>query len=425
MRRAWLVILVVAFDGCSTRVDVGGGSSRAGGAAAPDATIEGDGGAHGSCGPATADGPEGGARCPDGVLQGDFEISSTADAASVCGCTTITGRLTVASTPLGAFSLPLLRTVGSLWVHDNAVLTTFALPALTSIDDDLMIGSRDAEVSAAGRSIVRPATSGNPALTRFLLPRLRSIGQSTTFIAVHVSGNDSLTTIELPSLETTTGTVEVLSHRSLESLSLPALTSIRLASPGVGLVIVSNTALTSVALPLLASVDGMPNGSSVDLVGNSSLATFTLPALASTVGGIAVELDAALVTFSVPQLISAGWSINVTSNPHLTTVTAPLLASAGGLDFRHNTVLTTLSFPALTTLDCDILISENDALATLSLPMLASLGAARPGGDCGVDLEINGNPALPMCQAGAVRDELLAHGYPGRVVITGNLGTCP
>jgi len=57
-------------------------------------------------------------------------------------------------------------------------------------------------------------------------------------------------------------------------------------------------------------------------------------------------------------------------------------------------------------------------LTALSLPALASLG----GG-----LYIFGNPALPTCQAEAIRDHLLAAGFRGDVQISGtdDAGTCP
>jgi hypothetical protein len=109
----------------------------------------------------------------------------------------------------------------------------------------------------------------------------------------------------------------------------------------------------------------------------------------------------ALLDAELPNLTHVDGSFAVWGNGRLTRVNMPRLEEVGGY----------------------LLIEANELLTNVDLPVLAKVNE-RAFMHL-VDFSISGNPLLPMCQAEAVRDRLLAHGFHGSVKLSDNLGTCP
>jgi len=133
-------------------------------------------------------------------------------------------------------------------------------------------------------------------------------------------------------------------------------------------------------------------------------------------GGSAEQLDAIVdCTIITGNLI-------VTGN-QLVSVELPLLTRIDGfLTVWGNPVLTRVTLPMLASVGSRLDVSSNPALTSLDLPALKSVNERA---DPAVyDLIIRDN-ALPICQANAIRDQLLANGFRGTVSISGNGGTCP
>jgi hypothetical protein len=114
-----------------------------------------------------------------------------------------------------------------------------------------------------------------------------------------------------------------------------------------------------------------------------------------------LSVTSKLVSISLPKLVSVEGFLTVWENTNLTRFEAPLLTRTGRF----------------------VDISSNPVLRELSLPKLESANAGTQGENW--DLAIFENPALPACQAEAIRDGLLTHGFTGRVKLADNgSGTC-
>ena len=112
-----------------------------------------------------------------------------------------------------------------------------------------------------------------------------------------------------------------------------------------------------------------------------------------------------------------------TSNTLLDAELLDLTQVDGAFTVWGNGSLTRVNMPRLERVGGYLLIEANDVLAQVDLPVLATVNERAFMHLA--DFSISGNPLLPMCQAQAVRDRLLAHGFRGSVKLSDNLGTCP
>jgi hypothetical protein len=145
------------------------------------------------------------------------------------------------STPAAAKScwsltMPVLIMVGDnfepgddIGVGDNPVLTSFSLPALTTVTGDIRIGPL------------------NDALTSFSIPLLTTV---RAFLVGSI-GNDALTGFSVPLLTTVADDFSVVGNDVLTSFSVPML-----ATVGADFAAAGNLSLTSFSVPMLATVGG-------------------------------------------------------------------------------------------------------------------------------------------------------------------------
>jgi hypothetical protein len=141
------------------------------------------------------------------------------------------------------------------------------------------------------------------------------------------------------------------------------------------------------------------------------------PALA-TIGG---DITIGTAVLSLPALTHCRSILDTTG--YLTNLDLPALTTVTGVGPGHGVIdiryshLTTLSMPSLQQTNGKLNIQRNLSLTSISFPQLVSIGSL---------LRIFRNPALPTCYATNLRDQLLANGWTGDVIISGNgTGTCP
>jgi hypothetical protein len=395
---------------------------------------------------------------------------------------------------LVALRLPTLKTVfgeggmfgggfpgtyyGGLGIASNPVLTSIALPALTSIGM-LAIEDNAAYPQCAAEAILAQLTltpwqstpgnewwasiSGNDT-TATCLPvvctgdvTITSSAEMDAFIArgcTSVTGTLSIKGTDLYSVNltglTSVNSLEVLDNTSLVRVNLSALSSVRAPLGcyrggdmiglvcGGGLSIYGNPSLISVSAPALASAGGLAihhndtltnlnspalvtvssapsyDGPNVFISGCPALTTFSLPAL-TTVGGGGLVLWG-MTTIDLPALTTVPGFLSVGYSPLLTNFSLPSLTAIGGVEVSYNSGLASFSLPALTTVGGDLSIAYNALLTGFDLPGITTI----VGG-----LYVRGNTAYPQCAAEGILAQLTAP--PATVDISGNdtTATCP
>jgi len=101
---------------------------------------------------------------------------------------------------------------------------------------------------------------------------------------------------------------------------------------------------------------------------------------------------------------------------------ARLTVLDGFLTVWSNAKLRRVSFPVLSRVGGYVDVSANEALTSIALPALRSANDRRVNSVW--DVAIKDNAALPLCQAQAVREQLLAHGYRGTISVSPNGSPC-
>ncbi|HRE89565.1 MAG TPA: hypothetical protein PK095_10530 [Myxococcota bacterium] len=276
------------------------------------------------------------------------------------------------------------------------------LPALTTIDGDLVLGtattpaSSDIILSAltrVGGSVRIAHTTGEGAIR---MPRLTEVG-------AHLELSRGALTLDLPVLEHIGADLRITDTR-LFGLALDALRTI-----GGSLVFTDNTLepevtlttprLESIARDLILSgevqlaatrvlsLGGDLRGASlrgqIDLAGLRSIGTIHLiggqldtlniAALRTISGDLTLESIDGLDLLDLPLLETLPGRLRVTELPSLTSIAAPLLTQLAELRLTHNPALTFIGMKRLARISGDLILLANGPL-TFVLDGLTSVG---------------------------------------------------
>ncbi len=188
----------------------------------------GSGGSVGVAGSAASAGGTGGSAGasskPVDACNADHELATASDVDALAKCTAIGGFVNVQGTNLATLVLPILTTIKSLQITDNAALTTISIPRLTTVSGSLNI------------------YNGN-ALTKLELPALTTVGGN-----LDITGNPVLLDFSLPNLQAVNGSLLVNSNDGLRSFDLPMLVMV------FALQAANNHALSSISLAMLTTL---------------------------------------------------------------------------------------------------------------------------------------------------------------------------
>ena len=299
------------------------------------------------------------------------------------------GYFTIQSGDVVAVSAPLLTRTLTLWIannarltsldlsslsrvdsnpfqiYNNAVLTSFALPALETVGGYIYIGDG---------STTDPSPTANPLLKSVLMPRLTTVAGSseindakaleevdlsslTSFgTDVYIISGAHMRRVSMRALVSTSSWVGVYAPAGLDLFEAPALRSIR----SLGL---STLTAGAPMLPLLTQVSGalsigadsdsslsFPAVSRVD--GDLSLRLGRTPAVAfpalTTVGGaVTIDYSDGLTDLAGLAGLTQAASVTVNANARLPRLALPGLTTTGYISVGMNPLLTAIAFPAL------------------------------------------------------------------------------
>jgi hypothetical protein len=279
---------------------------------------------------------------------------------------------------------------GTFEVRQNPVLTSFKAPKLTSL----------ATLSYYDNGETAPAAAS------------LDLGGVTQILgAVLLKGN---TTWRLGSglakLETVGGDFDVFSNPHLDDLDeLGALESV-----GGRLYVVNNAGLVSAdGFTALVTLGGLLQVST-----NDRLTSFKAPKVTSVASLEFRDNGSAAsgpTTLDLRKLVTVNGALTLRNNTHfhLDAGLETLATVTGDFDVYDNPELPALDhLTALTSIGGRAYVFHNEGLANLELPALATLGST---------LTIQTNAVLPTCDATALRDALVGHGWLGTATISGNL----
>jgi hypothetical protein len=382
-------------------------------------------------------------ECSDVLTRPIVTVRTSADVLALSRLRAIHGALSVGhDTALTALELPRLEHVGALDIRYSPTLTRVSLPALVTIDTDLVISgvptlaTIDVPVlDRIGRSV---EIAGNPALTTDVLAGLDAIGGG-----VSLRQNGALTALRLEQ-SARTGVLSVEGNARLERITVrdrgfedrvgaviiaanPALTRVDIDAGIEGVLIHGNDALTSVRLdrrsapgagqtvilesPVLDRVEILGHSDPLHAAGIVSIeGPITLLAVGPGLFCHSLELTGSRLTALDAPTMVATEDVLLENNPVLARAH---VTSASSLRVHDNPALVDLTTDAWALLELELL--RNGALT--------SLRGLDPVERVGSSVTIIDNPTLPTCAV----DALLARVDPARETVSGNddAGVCP
>jgi hypothetical protein len=218
--------------------------------------------------------------CPHGKLDGSYAIMSSGDAAAIAACTEISKDLTVSGNKLSKLSLPKLKAIGgALNVTDATALTRFDFSSLTTVAKELLI---DANPVLSTFSV--PVLDNCETLLVTNNPKLKDFDLAKLTRASHVGaqGDDALTKFELPKVKSI-GTFVVNQNAKLTTIRFESLMSIE----ADGFIIQKNPVLATLDMPMLKTLVG-----DLLIMDNPMLPSCQIAALAAQVEGPPVPVGA-------------------------------------------------------------------------------------------------------------------------------------
>jgi hypothetical protein len=347
------------------------------------------------------------------------------------------GYFTIQSGDVVAVSAPLLTRTVTLWIannarltsldlsslaridsnpfqiYNNAVLTSFALPALETVGGYIIIGDG---------STTDPSPTANPLLKSVLMPRLTTVAGSieindakaleevdlsslTSFgTDVYIISGAHMRRVSMRALVSTSSWVSVYAPAGLDLFEAPALRSIR----SLGL---STLTAGAPVLPLLTQLSGALS------IGADSDSSLSFPAVSRVDGDLSLRLGRTPAV-AFPALTTVGGAVTIDYSDGLTDLAGLAgLTQAASLTVKANARLTRLALPGLTTTGY-ISVGMNPLLTAIAFPALQDVAY----------LSFVGNARLPSCQIDALAARLAAAMHPvGTIEKMGNddLATCP
>jgi hypothetical protein len=219
------------------------------------------------------------------LFVGDFSAATNADMEAIRGCRQISGQLSIDSPAVTDFSaLANLEVVGALDI--SAATGAVSLPRLRRVD-------RDFEIYAEG-------------VTSFAVPALTSV-----IGGVYLGDMPLVTTMSLPGLALIGGYLDIEANLLLTGVDLPLLTSLGgNGDAGPYFYLVENEVLTSFSAPLLTSIEG-----EFEVSSNPLLATFVLPlATFQQSEDFIVENNPAIASCRFPYLAADSDRVSLADN---------------------------------------------------------------------------------------------------------------
>lgn len=322
------------------------------------------------------------------LIEGDLIIGGTVTTVTLPDLEVVTGAIAAEDSAVTELHLPRLETANNFRAFrapDFADLTIVEAPRLESLQLALYLQTSAVDLQCL-KSILG-ATIVGPRGAVFALPRLET---ATSLIF----GDLDATTVEIPAWQ----------HGELE-IEQGGLTTLHLGNPDriwvrdspnlATITVAANTNLVSLAIEHanLGDVDLLAGAPKVESVGLQHI-----PGLTSIAGITRAQLFAVYLV-DVPALVDLSPLVN-------TRITDTIEVTQTGA--------TEAAFRNTITLDTYLKIDGNPALTSLDIPLLKRLSTGTQHSS------ISNNPALPTCQATAIRDHTTLH-RGASLAIAGNL----
>lgn len=226
----------------------------------------------------------------DTVYEGDYQVFVQEDLDALSPYCKVEGNLRIEGTELLFFELPnLIEVTGDVHITLNEILTSFSLPLLHTVGNDMRIGQG------------YPYRS-NGQMASFSLPALTRVKRD-----LRLMDNIALLDFEFPGLMEVGGILWVGDNSALLSFSFPALALLQ-----SHVLVENNVKLTSLSFDAL-EIDG----GNFWVGDNTSLETLQFPKLKEVMGIMWINNNIALKSLGLWNLTRVGESLQVTWNQAL------------------------------------------------------------------------------------------------------------